>query len=143
MSTISKSLNGLLADALVFFVKLHNYHWNVTGPQFESIHAKTEGLYEYFSTLYDDLAERILQLGDKPIVTIAEALDNARIGEESNTTFNDREVLHGIIHDLQTFHSNIKEAKGLPECDSVTSALLDETLAKIEKDLWIFKATLN
>lgn len=143
MSQLTESLNQLLADSLVFYVKLHNYHWNVAGPHFELIHKKTESIYEYFSTLYDDVAERILQLGDKPIVTMHSILERSQLQEEPHDNFNDREVLHGIIHDMEAIYSHIKNITGHKDCDAITVAFLEEQCAHFEKELWILKTTLN
>ena len=62
-------LNKNLANMQVLYVKLHNYHWNVKGINFKPIHEMTEAYYNYFAEQYDEVAERIVQLGGKPLVT--------------------------------------------------------------------------
>ena len=143
MSQVTEKLNVLLADSLVFYVKLHNYHWNVAGPHFHLVHQKTEALYNQVAVLYDDLAERILQLGDKPIITMKSVLETATLQEEPHDNFNDREVLHGVVHDLEHIHRELKATTELSDCDSVTIGFIDAQCTVLEKELWMLKATLS
>ncbi|GAB0029715.1 hypothetical protein VN1349_10780 [Helicobacter pylori] len=60
-------LKHLQADAIVLFMKVHNFHWNVKGTDFFNVHKATEEIYEEFADMFDDLAERIVQLGHHPL----------------------------------------------------------------------------
>lgn len=143
MSQLTQAMNALLADSLVLYVKLHNYHWNVSGPQFDQIHAKTEALYTQIATFYDDIAERILQLGDKPIITMKSVLETATLQEEPHDHFNDREVIHGVVHDFEHIHRELKRIAELDSCDAVTTGFIDDQCAMFEKELWMLKASLD
>ncbi len=79
--SIIQKLNQNLADLHILYVKLHNYHWNIQGPQFVTIHKTTEEFYERVAELYDEIAERILQLGDKPLATVKGYIENAQLKE--------------------------------------------------------------
>lgn len=138
--TISK-LNNILADANVMYTKLHNYHWNVKGMQFYGLHAKTEEFYLAFGTIYDDVAERILQLGGKPLVTLKQILATARIKEEERTDFTANEVVKGLMEDFKFFHG---EFKSLSEgSDAITSAYADEKVGMLEKEVWMLRSMLG
>lgn len=63
--SVTKQLLQMQADAHHLWVKFHNYHWNVKGLQFFSIHEYTEKAYEEMAELFDSCAERVLQLGEK------------------------------------------------------------------------------
>ncbi len=60
---IAKELGNLLADSYMLYLKTHNYHWNVTGMNFQSLHAMFEEQYTELATAIDDIAEQIRTLG--------------------------------------------------------------------------------
>ena len=57
------ALSGLLADSYTLYLKTHNYHWNVTGPQFVTLHGMFEKHYNELALAVDQIAERIRALG--------------------------------------------------------------------------------
>ena len=61
---ISKGLSRVLADSYTLYLKTHNYHWNVTGPMFQTLHTMFEEHYTELATAVDDIAERIRALGE-------------------------------------------------------------------------------
>ena len=62
---IASGLSKLLADSYSLYLKTHNYHWNVTGPQFNTLHTMFEGQYTELAAAVDEIAERIRTLGIK------------------------------------------------------------------------------
>ena len=60
---IAEGLSRLLADSYTLYLKTHNYHWNVTGPMFQTLHLMFEGQYTELAAAVDELAERIRSLG--------------------------------------------------------------------------------
>lgn len=60
---IADGLSRLLADTYTLYIKTHYYHWNVTGPMFNSLHLMFENQYNELATAVDDIAERIRSLG--------------------------------------------------------------------------------
>ena len=79
---VSAGLNGLLADATIFYQKLRHYHWNVEGRAFFELHAKFETLYTRWATAIDEIAERILMIGGVPLHTLTSMLKEARLVED-------------------------------------------------------------
>ena len=61
---IAAGLSKLLADTYTLYLKTHNFHWNVTGPQFNSLHLMFEGQYTELALAVDMIAERIRALGE-------------------------------------------------------------------------------
>lgn len=61
---IAASLNKVLADSYALYLKTHGYHWNVRGPNFQSLHVLLEGQYQEEWAALDDIAERIRALGE-------------------------------------------------------------------------------
>lgn len=145
MSKVIKELNQIQADAYVMFLKLHNYHWNVKGLQFYSIHEYTEAAYNEMSGIFDDMAERALQIGGEALTASGDLFKKANIKEDKKTSFTTKEVLDNIEKDYKYF---IKAFKALSkeagkESDAGTVAIADEQVANLEKKLWMLKATLS
>lgn len=143
MKTINK-LKQVQADAMVMYIKLHNLHWNIKGMAFYQIHQMTEEMYHDMAKLFDEVAERVLQLGDKPLVTMADAIKHSHIKELKKTDFEVQEVLQVVHDDYLHFIQEFKELSnfGGELNDTTTIALADENLVKLEKDLWMLKASL-
>ena len=60
---VSKALSTLLADSYTLYLKTHNYHWNVTGPMFTTLHTLFETQYTELALAVDEIAERVRALG--------------------------------------------------------------------------------
>lgn len=137
-----EQLQQIQADASVFYIKLHNYHWNVKGMQFHPVHLTTEELYTQFATLFDDVAERILQVDGAPLVSMKQLLAKANIEEDENNDFRAADVLSGIRRDFEYFIAEFKTLKSVADEDVVTAAYADEQLAYLEKAMWMLNAQL-
>jgi starvation-inducible DNA-binding protein len=145
MKKTIKQLKIVQASSLVMFTKIHNYHWNIKGMQFFPIHEMTEKIYGEFSGLYDDAAERVLQLGDKPLILLNEISEASIIKEDKKTDFDAKYVLTNILKDFETL---LKEFKKLSKIageagDNVTVAFADENVGHLEKNIWMISATLS
>lgn len=142
MST-NQLLRLMQADAQVFFYKLHNLHWNVTGMMFGQLHLKTEELYNEFAVIFDDLAERQLQLNTKPVVTMKDALEISRIEETNESRFSGEQLLEIVVNDLEHFHKEFKRLSEISDGDTTTTSYADDKIAWLEKELWMLKAMLG
>lgn len=142
---VTTSLNTILADIHILNVKLHAYHWNISGIQFHAIHEATEGYYNYFFAQFDEVAERILQLESKPASTTKAYLELATIEEDEGTQFDASYVLNSIVSDFTLLLGKIKEALALAEeaNDPGTQDLLGGQIAWLEKEIWILKSTIG
>lgn len=134
-------LSVIVADAAVFYYKLHNYHWFVTGPHFFGLHEKFEELYEQWTGLMDDVAERMLTIGAKPPGSLAECLKLTNIKEETGSPAS-MEMLGLVIADLKAQLVLFKETITIAEDadDRGTANLLDGFCDEIEKTLWMLQA---
>src|SRR5437016_14639802 len=91
-------LNTLLADEYVLYTKTRNFHWNVTGPQFNDLHRFFEAQYTELNIVVDDVAERARSLGGPAAGSLAEFTKLARLAEQPGKTLAARamlETLHG------------------------------------------------
>ena len=89
---VVENLNLLLANLSVFYQKLRNYHWNVTGGDFFDLHQKFEELYTSTSVNIDQVAERIRIFGHTPMSLLKDYLDNAQIEETGTNLSSDAMV---------------------------------------------------
>lgn len=141
---VVESLKQIQADSLVFYMKIHNLHWNVEGLMFRAVHEATDKIYESFAEVFDDVAERVIQLGEKPYVTLTDILKNAKIKEESATKFKAEQVLKIVLADFEYFVRQFKELSNLADesGDKVTADYANGKLAELEKSIWMLKAQL-
>jgi len=145
MSNLTQLLNKNLANLQVMYVKLHNFHWNVKGYQFRSIHGMTEEYYNHFAEVYDEVAERILQLGEKPLVTMKDYLSEAVIKEDNGSSHTPEEVLSKVAADFEILKKEFKhiEDEASKAGDSVTEGLATENIGWFEKELWMIESSKN
>jgi starvation-inducible DNA-binding protein len=138
-------LNKNLANLQLFYVKLHNYHWNVKGMNFKPVHEMTEAYYDYFAEQYDEVAERIVQLGGKPLATLNDYLKNASLKEESKKTFDVKYVLGSVLSDFKLLNDDFKEISKVAgeNGDVPSSNIADENVAWLEKQIWMIKASIG
>ena len=145
MNKVTTQLKQLQSDAHALFVKTHNYHWNVKGMDFHPVHLKTEEIYSSMGILYDDTAERVIQLGETPCLTTNELVNLTKIKEETNNSFTSKDVILNIINDFEylliNFKNLSKEAEKID--DKATTSFADDNIAVYEKELWMLKAMIK
>lgn len=141
---ISKGLSHFLADTYTLYLKTHNYHWNVTGPQFQTLHTMFEGQYTELADAVDLIAERIRALGVKAPGSYQEFAKLTSVKESSGDL-----NANQMIADLVTSHEQvIRTARGLfsivNECDDQpTNDLLTQRLQLHEKTAWMLRSMLE
>lgn len=137
-------LKQLQADSIVLFMKVHNFHWNIKGRDFYPVHKFTQEVYEGLADMFDDLAERVAQLGHAPVVTLSEALKLSHIKEESKHSFSSGEVFEAVSKDYEHLEKHFAQLSEVADQagDKVTVAYADEQLAKLQKSVWMLKASL-
>ena len=138
-----KELKQYLANLSVLNVKLHNLHWNVVGEQFNAIHAFTEGLYDAYFKLYDEIAEILKIKGIYPPATIKTYLELTNIDElPENVNYTTKEVLSIIISDMiimKDLAIKIREAANEEDDFEVLSEIEDH-IKEYNKNLWILNS---
>ena len=141
---VNEKLNKVLADAIVFYQKLHQYHWVVTGKQFFALHGKFEELYDQWAEIIDEVAERVLTIGGKPVPTLASALEISTIKEDA-TQPAAAEMVKNILADLTDQSSTMEQVIEAAEAagDRGSANLMDGYRDSIEKTCWMLKAFLG
>lgn len=144
MSELTQAVNKQIANWSVMFIKLHNYHWYVTGPEFFTLHAKFEELYNEAALHIDELAERLLAMGDKPVATMAGALERSSVKEaEGRETA--QEMVVNIVEDYSTMIQELKQGMELADAanDETTGDLLLSIHSGLEKHVWMLNSFLG
>lgn len=143
MTNLSTAVNQLVANQGVLYVKLHQFHWYVQGPDFFTLHEKFEQLYDETTAQFDLFAERLIALGEKPYSTLGEFLEHATIEEKPYVEkIPATKMVAETIADYETMKKLTKEAAHLAgeAEDPVTEDLLIAYLENIDLTLWMLKA---
>lgn len=138
-----EQLQVLLADYSVFYQKLRNYHWNVTGPMFFELHVKFEELYTDAALKVDELAERIVTKHGRVPATLAEYLKLSRLKEGQN--FDAKTMVEDLVSDIETLNAALRDgsASASSNNDAATANLLEGFADQQEKTVWMFRAFLK
>lgn len=141
---LNTQLNDLVATWSVMYTKLHNYHWYVNGPSFFTLHVKFEELYNEVTLNLDEIAERILTKGGKPVATLKEHLDLSLI-EEASCKEETEEMVAILIKDFNTIMDALNKAMetASEEGDDRTEDLLNAQFQSLEKHTWMLNAYLG
>jgi starvation-inducible DNA-binding protein len=134
-------LNGLLADATVFYQKLRHYHWNVEGHHFFEMHEKFEEIYDRWADIIDEVAERILMVEGLPLHTLKALLNAASLDEDETIPAADA-MVDAVLEDFRALHARAGKVLELAEeaGDRGTANMLDDIRDGMEKDLWMLRA---
>ncbi|MDF1799368.1 MAG: DNA starvation/stationary phase protection protein [Planctomycetota bacterium] len=143
-NALDKNLALLLADYQVLYQKLRNYHWNVKGPLFFSLHAKFEELYLITAERVDGLAERLAARGQRPPSTLAEHLQLARLAEDPEVPSAEG-MVGRLVADLDVLVDHLREAVKVADQDGDSAAvnLLDGFADAEEQVSWMLRAFLG
>lgn len=141
---VSVELNQLLADYHVFYMNLRGLHWNITGVQFFGLHAKFEELYDNVADKIDEIAERILSLGQQPVHTLQEYIDSAKLDVVKNVS-EAKPSVEAVLAGLKYFIAKQRQVMELADenGDEATNAMMSDFIAEQEKLAWMFTSLLK
>ncbi len=134
-------LNLLLSNLNVFYCKLQNYHWNVFGNDFFTVHEKLEEYYNEVNEQIDEIAEHILMIGGQPLGTMQEYLNTTRITEAQNIKIESKKIFENVMKDLDILLKQVTDIKKKADDNQnyATSSLMDEYISSYIKKLWMIK----
>lgn len=141
---LADKLNTLLANYQVFYMNTRGFHWNIKGEKFFELHAKFEELYNDLVVKVDEVAERILTLGNTPLHTFSDYSSIATIKQAKNVSTG-KEAMQSILDSFRTMISlqrEIAETAG-ETGDEGTSALMSDYIREQEKLVWMYSAYLS
>jgi starvation-inducible DNA-binding protein len=140
---ISDALSKLLADTYTLYLKTHNFHWNVTGPMFQTLHLMFEAQYNELWLAGDVIAERIRALGFFAPATYKEFNRLASVKEEEGVP-NAEDMIRQLVEGNETTARTARAAFAIAEGakDAPTADLLTERLNIHEKTAWMLRSLL-
>lgn len=142
MNNLIKSLERVLADSYALYLKTQNYHWNVEGRNFLSLHSLFEEQYNDLAKSIDEAAELIRGLSAKAPGTFDAYIKLTRIknGESSKDT----DMLQDLFNDQTTITETLNQALEAAQNvkDEVVIAFITDRLTTHRKNAWMLKSLL-
>lgn len=141
---IAAGLGRLLADSYTLYLKTHNYHWNVTGPMFNTLHLMFEAQYNELALAVDAIAERIRALGYPAPGSYKAYAALTSIEEETGVPAAE-EMIRNLVAGQETV---VRTARALfPVVDRAgdepTADLLTQRMQVHEKTAWMLRSMLD
>jgi starvation-inducible DNA-binding protein len=141
---IAEGLAKLLADTYTLYLKTHNFHWNVTGPMFNTLHLMFEQQYTELALAVDAIAERIRALGHPAPGSYAQYAKLTSIKEEDGQPAAEK-MIRQLAKDQETVAKTAREVFPLADGanDQPTADLLTERMQIHEKTAWMLRSMLD
>lgn len=142
-SQVTENLSHLLANTYAIALKTQNFHWNVTGPQFYSLHKLFEEQYDELIEATDEIAERIRALGKFAPASFSQFAKLSTIKDE-NSVPAATDMLKKLVKDHETIIEFIRDA--IPHAekaeDEATVDLLVTRIEVHEKTAWMLRSSI-
>ncbi len=141
---IAAGLSRLLADSYSTYLKTHNFHWNVTGPMFSTLHTLFETQYTELAMAVDEIAERIRALGVKAPGSYSAYAELTSI-EDENGFPDAQEMLRQLVTAQETVARTAREVMPIADDagDEPTADLLTQRMQLHEKNAWMLRSLLE
>ncbi|HJV76648.1 MAG TPA: Dps family protein [Noviherbaspirillum sp.] len=141
---IVEGLSRLLADTYTLYLKTHNFHWNVTGPMFQTLHLMFETQYNELALAVDLIAERIRALGSPAPGTYAEFARLSAVKEPSGVP-SAQDMIRQLVQDQETVVRTARSMfKAVDQAsDEPTADLLTQRMQVHEKTAWMLRSLLE
>lgn len=141
---LAHALNQLLANYQVLYMNTRGYHWNIQGKEFFELHGKFEEIYSDLQLKIDELAERILTLGARPMHSFSGYLKTATIQEHTDS-INGKTSMQGLVEGFSVLLHQQRDILQLASDigDEGSSALMSDYIREQEKLIWMLNAWLK
>ena len=141
---LAQGLQRLLADTATLYLKTHNFHWNVTGPMFQTLHLMFETQYNELWLAEDLIAERIRALGVPVQATYGEWSSLSAVPEEKGV-LEATQMVRTLVRDHETVVRNARKVFVVADKahDESTADLLTQRLQIHEKTAWMLRSLLE
>ena len=140
-----QQVNQYLADLSVWNVKLHNLHFNVTGPQFKSIHEYLESIYDEAFEYFDAVAEHVKMQGQFPLVNSAEYAKLIKIEELGQEDIPQAKVIEILLKDFKYMNDQAVAIRAAAdeEGDFLLVSMMEDHVAYYVKQIWFIESMLK
>jgi starvation-inducible DNA-binding protein len=141
---IADGLSHLLADTYTLYLKTHNFHWNVTGPMFNTLHLMFEGQYTELALAVDTIAERIRALGHpapgsyKDFAKLSSIKEASGVPDAKTMIKQLVEGQEAVVRTARKVFPVAEKASDEPTCD-----LLTQRMQTHEKTAWMLRSMLK
>jgi starvation-inducible DNA-binding protein len=141
---VVEALSGLLASSYTLYLKTHNYHWNVTGPMFTTLHTLFETQYTELATAVDEIAERIRTIGAFAPGSYSAFGKLSAVKEETGRP-DAKEMIRVLVADQETIVSAARRVIEAAEAakDQATADLSTRRIDVHEKNAWMLRSHLE
>ena len=142
-AAIAEGLSRLLADSYTLYLKTHNFHWNVTGPMFNTLHLMFETQYTELALAVDQIAERIRALGFPAPGSYADFARLSSIREAQGVPAAEdmiRELVEGQEAVVRTARATFPDVDRVG--DEPSADLLTQRMQVHEKNAWMLRSML-
>ncbi len=141
---IGEGLSRLLADTYTLYLKTHNFHWNVTGPMFNTLHLMFEQQYNELALAVDLIAERIRALGFPAPGSYRQFADLTSLEEETGVP-SAEEMIRQLVKDQEAVVRTARSIFPLVDKahDEPTADLLTQRMQVHEKTAWMLRSLLG
>ena len=143
-AAIAEGLSRLLADTFSLYLKTHNFHWNVRGPMFQTLHLMFEAQYNELWLALDAIAERIRALGHDAPATYAQFAKLSSIKETAGVP-EAKEMVRLLVQGHEAVARTARKIFPAVEKagDEPTADLLTQRLQIHEKTAWMLRSLLE
>lgn len=140
---IADGLSVLLADSYTLYLKTHNYHWNVTGPMFQTLHTLFETQYNELALAVDEIAERIRALGEFAPGSYKEYAKLTNI-KEADGIPNAEDMIKDLVKGQEAIAKTARSIVPVADdaSDEVTLDLLTQRMNIHEKNAWMLRSLI-
>ncbi|MFN3887199.1 MAG: Dps family protein [Aquabacterium sp.] len=144
-AAIAQGLNALLADTFTLYLTTHNFHWNVTGPMFNTLHTMFMAQYTELWNAVDPIAERVRALGFPAMGSFADYSKASSLPDAPGTPPKAKEMIRILVDGHEAV---ARTARGLyplvdEASDEPTADLLTQRLDVHEKAAWMLRSMLE
>lgn len=138
---IADGLSRLLADSYTLYLKTHNFHWNVTGPMFNTLHTMFEGQYVELAAAVDEIAERIRALDVAAPGSYAQFAELTSIREETGQPTAEQ-MIGQLVKDHEAVARTAREVFPVASDagDEPSADLLTQRMQIHEKTAWMLRS---
>lgn len=141
---IASGLSRLLADSYTLYLKTHNFHWNVTGPMFMTLHQMFEEQYSELALAVDEIAERIRALGHPAPGSYREFQTLTSIQDDAGT-LDAQAMIAALVTAQETVARTAREVFPVVEAaaDEPSADLLTQRMQVHEKNAWMLRSLIE
>ena len=143
---IAGELSKVLADEFVLYSKTLNYHWNIEGPDFHSVHVYLETLYNDQQEIIDNVAEKIRMIGFNVPASLKNYSELSQLSEKAISKNDSQSIFLELLHDHETIIKHLRE-EIKPIADNYNAAGISDYITGLmeqhEKTAWMLRSHLK